>query len=117
MVNIEDYERTLSPALIPYYEQQGACWVLSGSTQSGRALTDPHAVPGALAYYKALASQAQLVYRISPYAHGRHVGSLNFDWSFDYYPLAYRHPGPELLVYRLKGGKCAPQQPAGKGAA
>ena len=44
-VNIEDYERTLSPALIGYYEQQGYCWVVTGSTQAGRAQADPR--PGA----------------------------------------------------------------------
>ncbi len=106
VVNIEDYERSLSPALIPYYEQQGACWVLTGSTQSGRAYTDPQAAPHAIAYYRALQQQAQLVYRISPYSHGHAPGVLNFDWSFDYYPLGYQHPGPELRLYRLHGGRC-----------
>src|SRR5207237_949785 len=28
---IENYERTLSPALIPFYESHGYCWVVSGS--------------------------------------------------------------------------------------
>ncbi len=106
VVNIEDYERTLSPALIPYYERQGACWVLTGSTQSGRAYTDPQAAPHAIAYYNALAEQAQLVYRFSPYRHRQAPGKLNFDWSFDYYPLSYQHPGPELRIYRLHGGRC-----------
>jgi hypothetical protein len=31
---------------------------------------------------------------------------FNFDWSFDYYPLAYARPGPEMTVYRLTGGAC-----------
>ena len=73
-VGIEDYERTLSPALIGYYEQHGFCWVVSGSTQSGRAQADPGQVPLAVAYYRALAQQGQVVYRASPYAAGRAGG-------------------------------------------
>ena len=37
----ENYVRTLSPALVAYYERHGYCWVVSGSTQSGRALRRP----------------------------------------------------------------------------
>jgi hypothetical protein len=105
-VGIEDYERTLRPALIPYYESQGYCWVISGSTQSGRAYAEPRAVPEAIAYYKALARQAQVVYHVSPYSPGGRPVGFNFDWSFDYYPLAYERGGPEMTVYRLKGGRC-----------
>ena len=66
-VGIEDYERTLSPALIGFYEQHGYCWVVSGSTESGRAYADPRAVPLAIAYYRALAQAGTVVYRASPY--------------------------------------------------
>ncbi len=107
VVQIEDYERTLGPALIGWYERRGFCWVVRGSTQSDRALADPKAVPRAIAYYKALERQAQVVYRISPYGHGQRPVAFNFDWSFDYYPLAYYRPGPEMTVYRLRGGRCA----------
>ena len=69
-VSIEDYERTLTPALIPYYESGDYCWVLTGTTQSGRAYADRAAVPEAVAYYRALASQAEVAYRVSPYAPG-----------------------------------------------
>jgi 4-amino-4-deoxy-L-arabinose transferase-like glycosyltransferase len=109
-VGIEDYERTLSPALIGYYERHSYCWVVSGSTQSGRAYADPKAVPQAIAYYAALARQGEVAYRVSPYSQGRgRRGSVpfDFDWSFDYYPLAYDRPGPEMTVYRLHGGRCA----------
>jgi 4-amino-4-deoxy-L-arabinose transferase-like glycosyltransferase len=108
-VGIEDYVRTLSPALIGYYKRHGYCWVVSGSTQSGRAFADPKAVSQAVAYYAELAKQGEVVYRASPYAHGRGGrGSVpfDFDWSFDYYPLAYHRPGPEMTVYRLHGGRC-----------
>ena len=48
----------------------------------------------AIAYYRALAQQGEVVYRVSPYARGQRPVAFNFDWSFDYYPLAYAVPGP-----------------------
>jgi 4-amino-4-deoxy-L-arabinose transferase-like glycosyltransferase len=105
-VALEDYETTLSPALIGWYERQGYCWVIVGSTESGRALVDPRAAPLAVAYYSALAHQGQRLYRVSPYSEGSTPPSFSFDWSFDYYPLAYSRPGPEMSVYRLRGGSC-----------
>jgi hypothetical protein len=107
LVRIEDYERTLAPALIGYYEAHGFCWVVSGSTQSGRAFANPAAVPQAIAYYRDLARQGEVVYRASPYARGHAPVAFGFDWSFDYYPLAYHRPGPQITVYRLHGGGCA----------
>jgi 4-amino-4-deoxy-L-arabinose transferase-like glycosyltransferase len=104
---LEDYEYTLTPSLINYYQRQGYCWVLTGSIQSGRASADPSEARAALAYYRALAARAQLVSRISPYAAGSAPVGFNFDWSFDYYPLSYRLPGPEMALYRLHGGSCA----------
>ena len=106
VVNIEDYERTLSPALIPWYEHEGVCWVVSGSTQAGRAYADPQAAPNAIRYYRALEHDGRLDYRVTPMAHGRAPGRLSFDWSFDYYPLDYRLPGPELRVYHLERPSC-----------
>jgi len=106
-VNIEDYERTLSPALIPYYEQLGYCWVVTGFDQAGRATADPGAVPEAVAYYAALARAGHVVYRASPYYAGASPVAFNFDWTFDYYNLAYARPGPVVTIYRLDGGRCA----------
>ncbi len=105
-VGIEDYERTLAPALLGYYRAHGYCWIVSGSTESGRAFADPGAVPRAIAYYRALARDGEVVYRSSPYASGQGPVAFDFDWSFDYYPLAYRRPGPVMTVYRLHGGRC-----------
>jgi hypothetical protein len=105
-VTIENYERTLSPLLIGFYERNGYCWVLSGSTQSGRAFADRRAVPLAIAYYAALARQGEVAYRILPYGRGARRVAFGFDWSFNYYPLAYYRPGPEVTVYRLHGGRC-----------
>jgi hypothetical protein len=106
-VRPEDYERTLSPSLVSYYEQHGYCWVVSGSTQSGRAFADPRGVPQAIAYYRTLARRASVAYGASPYRAHHGPVAFGFDWSFDYYPLAYERPGPQITVYRLSGGLCA----------
>jgi 4-amino-4-deoxy-L-arabinose transferase-like glycosyltransferase len=106
-VTIENYEQLLSPALIAFYERSGFCYVLTGSQQSGRAYVDPAEVPGAIAYYRALATDGRLIYEASPYAGGSSGVAFNFDWSFDYYPLAYSRPGPLIKVYRLDTGACA----------
>jgi hypothetical protein len=106
-VATENYVRTLSPALVDYYESKGYCWVISGSTQSGRAYADPRAVPLAIAYYRTLKERGEVVFRSSPYARGEGAVPFGFDWSFDYYPLSYERPGPSVTVYRLRGGRCA----------
>jgi len=110
-VQLEDYESTLSPALIGYYEREGYCWVVSGYTQAGRAFADPQVVPHAIAYYRELARQGEVVYHVSPYNSGTGHVAFNFDWTFDYYPLAFQRPGPEMTVYRLHGGRCASVTP------
>ena len=106
-VGLEDYERTLSPALVGLYVRAGYCWVVTGSTEEGRALVDPTAVPQAIAYYAALAARGTRVFAVSPYVSGVASVPFNFDWSFDYYPLAYARPGPLVAIYRLHGGRCA----------
>ncbi len=106
IVNIEDFERTLSPPLIDSYERAGYCWIVTGSTQRGRAEAEPEIVPDAVAFYKALEQRADVVFNASPYSHGSGPVKFNFDWSFDYYPLAYERPGPDMTVYRLRGGSC-----------
>ena len=107
IVNIEDFERTLFPGLVDRYEKEGWCYVVSGSTQRGRAEVAPKEVPQAIAYYKALEQRADVVFHASPYRKGAGPVAFNFDWSFDYYPLAYARPGPEMTIYRLRGGACA----------
>lgn len=107
IVNIEDYERTLYPGLIDTYAKAGYCWVVVGSTQRGRAEVEPGSVPHALAYYRELERRADLAYRVSPYRAGADPVAFNFDWSFDFYPLAYHRPGPTMWIYHLRGGRCA----------
>jgi 4-amino-4-deoxy-L-arabinose transferase-like glycosyltransferase len=104
---IENYEHLLKPALIAFYEANDFCYVVTGSQQSGRAFVDPAAVPQAIAYYRALDRDGKLVYESSPYARGSNGVEFNFDWAFDYYPLAYVRPGPMVKIFRLSGGRCA----------
>jgi hypothetical protein len=106
-VTIENYERVLAPDLIGLYERNDFCWVVTGSTQAGRAQASPKQVPQAIAYYKALAHAGKLVFSASPYGRGAGPVAFNFDWSFDYYPLAYARPGAVMNVYHLAGGRCA----------
>ncbi len=107
VVNVEDFERVLRPELVGFFEQQGYCWVVVGSTQRGRAEAEPAAVPNAVRYYRTLEQRSKVVYHASPYSEGKGPVGFNFDWTFNYYPLAYNRPGPEMTVYRLQGGQCA----------
>jgi hypothetical protein len=106
IVNIEDYERTLYPGLIDKYVAAGFCWVVVGSTQRGRAEVEPEAVPRALEYYKTLEARSITAFKITPYRDGAEPVAFNFDWSFDFYPLAYYRPGPTMWIYKLRGGAC-----------
>jgi Dolichyl-phosphate-mannose-protein mannosyltransferase len=105
-VKVDKYERTLRPALLDEYVARGYCWVVVGSSQYARAFAQPDEVPQALAYYAALDRRGEVAARFSPYRGGAKPPPFNFDWSFDWYPLAYARPGPEIVVYRLRGGRC-----------
>jgi hypothetical protein len=107
-VAIDEYERTLRPELLQEYENGGYCWVVIGSLQAGRSFAQPKIAPSAIAYYAALSNQARLMFHISPFVDGDRAVPFSFDWSIDYYPSQYVRPGPELSVYRLMSGKCAP---------
>jgi hypothetical protein len=105
-VVIDQYERNLYPGLLDRYLKYGYCWVVIGSLQAGRAFAQPRAAPAAVAYYALLAQRARLMYHVSPFAPGAHPIPFSFDWSIDYYPRQFRLPGPELSVYKLRGGAC-----------
>jgi len=124
-VAVDQYERTLRPALLATYEASRYCWVVIGSLQAGRSFAQPKIAPAAIAYYAQLANRARLMYHVSPFGRtgggggggGRSGGGtrsdtravpFSFDWSIDYYPRQYARPGPEMSVYRLTGGRCAP---------
>ncbi len=111
VVKLEDYERTTRPELVDSYARGGYCWVLTGSTQYGRALAEPREVPRAIAYYRELARQGEVVFRASPYDADAERVDFSFDFSFNHYPLAYHRPGPEIAIYRLTGGACGGAAP------
>jgi Dolichyl-phosphate-mannose-protein mannosyltransferase len=106
-VLVDQYERTLRPELLDEYAQQGYCWIVIGSLQAGRAFAQPKDAPRAVAYYSALANRAQLVYHVTPFSNSANPVPFSFDWSIDYFPRQYRRPGPEMSVYRLRGGTCS----------
>ena len=106
-VVVDEYERTLRPALLDQYEATGFCWVMIGSLQAGRSFAQPGIAPAAIAYYAQLANRARLMYHVSPFGGNRHAVPFSFDWSIDYYPAQYARPGPEISVYHLQGGKCS----------
>ena len=82
--------------------------VVIGSLQAGRSFAQPAIAPAAIAYYAQLANHARLEYHVSPFSARSRAVPFSFDWSIDYYPGEYANPGPEMSVYRLTGGKCAP---------
>ncbi len=107
-VAVDEYERTLRPALLDQYEASHYCWVVIGSLQAGRSFAQPKIAPAAIAYYAQLANHARLLYHVSPFGAGSRAVPFSFDWSIDYYPSQYARPGPEISVYQLTGGRCAP---------
>jgi hypothetical protein len=100
------YVQYLQPELIDEYVRIGACWIIAGSSQWGRAFAEPAKVPGAVAYYEALARRGRIAYSALPYERPQDPDEFNFDWSSNFYPLRYQRPGPEVIVYRLSGGRC-----------
>jgi hypothetical protein len=102
VVKLEDYERTTRPELINAYVHGGYCWVVTGSTQYGRAQVASSEVPNAVRYYAELRKRADVVYRVEPW---KKPVKFSFDDSFDYRPLTYQRPGPEIVIYRLRDCK------------
>lgn len=98
--SFQNYQRTLWPGMLDVYREEGYCWIVSGSTQSGRAYTEPHRVPEAIKYYRALREQADVRFRISPV--DGELPRYQVDKSFNYVDGAYKRPGPEMIVYRLR---------------
>ncbi|MGI8632084.1 MAG: ArnT family glycosyltransferase [Solirubrobacterales bacterium] len=116
VLNIEDYERILRPALLKAYRARGHCWIVTGSWQYGRAFSEPGVVPRAIDYYRELDRIGTPVFQALPYDRQADA-EFNFDWSFDYYPAAYDRPGPEVVIYRIGGPLCdpLPEKAAGPG--
>jgi 4-amino-4-deoxy-L-arabinose transferase-like glycosyltransferase len=108
------YARYLSERLVRAYLDHGYCWVVASSQYWGLALSDPVIAKRAARYYEALAQHGRVRFSASPWGEvrrpggpGKDVVAFNYDWSYDYYPLSYRRPGPMVQVYRLHGGSCS----------
>lgn len=102
-LDIDEYERTLSPELVDEYLAGGYCWVLLGSTQYGRAAGGSNA----LQYYKRLRERGRVVLHVHPWRRGTQAVPFSFEASFTYFPRSYYRPGPEIVVYRLDGSPSA----------
>ncbi len=76
------------------------CWIVTGSTQYGRAQAEPKRAPEALKYYRALKQQADVVFKTDPT--DGNLPRYQVDKSFNYVDGAFKRPGPEMIVYRLR---------------
>jgi hypothetical protein len=97
--NFQSYQFTLTPAMLGIYRRRGYCWIVTGSTQYGRGEAEPHRVPHAMAYYRALRRQADVAFRTTP---ADPMPRYQVDRSFNSVDAAYHRPGPEMIVYRLR---------------
>jgi hypothetical protein len=107
---VEKYATTLNSELLNTYAKGGYCYVVVGSIQKGRVTKDPSNAPaGASAYYKALddPAVATKVKTFSPVKPGSTLPTFNFDISYNWEPLNYQRPGPQIDIYRLKNGDCS----------
>jgi 4-amino-4-deoxy-L-arabinose transferase-like glycosyltransferase len=109
-----EYTQYLSADLVGLYQRLGYCWVFASSDFWGPALADRDESRGAPGYYRALQREGTAVFSASPYGDvNSPVGAgldkvpFGYDWSFDFYPMAYTRPGPAVAVYRLHHGLCA----------
>ena len=98
--NFQNYERTLTPALLDIYRREGVCWHVSGSTQYGRAEAEPKRAPEALKFYRQLKREADVMFETSPVS-GK-LPRYQVDTSFNYIDGAFDRPGPRMIVYRLR---------------
>lgn len=98
---------TLFPGMLDFYREKGACWIVSGSLQSGRAFNNPGRTPEAIKYYRALERQADLKFEIQPFDGPKAKNYFQYDLAFNYAPLRYELPGPSVRIYRLRD--CTPK--------
>jgi Dolichyl-phosphate-mannose-protein mannosyltransferase len=97
------YPSLLNPSYVDAYRQTGYCLVMTMSLIKGRS--ENAKLPKALAYYDKLARQSKVVYHVSPYKPGAKPVRFDFDFSYNYYPAAFKRPGPEITIYRLRNCK------------
>ena len=98
--NFQNYERTLTPALIDVYRREGVCWIVTGSTQYGRAQAEPTARPRRCGTTARSRGRPTSSSGRRP-ADGK-LPRYQVDKSFNYVDGAYDRPGPEMIVYKLR---------------
>ncbi len=98
-VRASAYHMVLSPSVIDDYRRYGYCLVMTLDVVRERALETGD--PDVAAYYRRLERDARLVREFSPYDSGAKPVPFSFDLSYNYYPTAYRRPGPTVRLYRL----------------
>lgn len=99
------YVESLRPELVDVYLERGICWVVTGSSQWGRAINDSDKVPRAIEYYRELARTGQVALHLSPFRTGS-APSFDFDLSSNFYQFEVSKPGPEIIVYSMPGAGC-----------
>ncbi len=97
------YPSLLTPSYVDSYRKAGFCLVMTMSLIKGRA--ENAKLPKALAYYDRLARDSKVVYHVSPYKPGTKPLRFDFDFSYNYYPAAFKRPGPDVTIYRLRDCK------------
>jgi hypothetical protein len=107
------YAEYLDRGVVDDYREADYCWIMATSNYWGLTLNDKQEAKDARAYYEELARESDLVYEASPWGPADSHGYIdddevefNFDFTYDFYPLAYDRPGPRVHVYRLRGGRC-----------
>ncbi len=105
----------LRPELIDLYRRQGYCTVMTMSIVRQRAANAGD--KGVLGYYRRLERESEVVFEASPHRPGADPPPFDFDLSFNYYPVVFERPGPEVRIHRLRNCEQrygeVPEQPAG----
>jgi len=96
-----EYGRTLRPEVIDRYRAEGYCVVMTFDLIRGRA--EAARDRPALAYYRRMERESDVVYAVSPYRADAEAPPFSFDLSYSYYSPAYERPGPAVQVRRLRG--------------
>jgi hypothetical protein len=97
------YPSLLRPDYIDAYRRAGFCLVMTMSVIEGRTVNAR--LPRALAYYDRLRRESDAVFRVSPYKAAAKPPRFDFDFSYNYYPTAFKRPGPEVTIYKLHNCK------------
>ena len=107
------YVEYLDRGLVDEYREAGYCWIVASSNYWGLVLDEEREADDAREYYETLARESDLVFEASPWGDVDSHGYIDddevvfdYDFTYDFYPLAYDRPGPRVHVYHLRGGAC-----------